>query len=185
MYLNNLYHIKEGIVPDSFCDEIIKDGESLDISNADIKDGNKLNRSSKVSWLNNTKLQTSLNNLIQIANDESNWNFSLKEFEPLQYTIYHKNDHYDWHIDSHRSPYKNGMIRKISFTMCLNEDYEGGDFSICSPHPIGNKTKIETFSKPKKGTMIVFPSHVWHKVDKVTSGVRKTLVGWVVGSQWS
>ena len=33
--------------------------------------------------------------------------------------------------------------------------------------------------------MIVFPSYTWHKVDKVTSGIRKTLVGCVVGKEWS
>ena len=31
--------------------------------------------------------------------------------------------------------------------------------------------------------MIVFK--FMHKVDKVTSGIRKTLVGWVVGKEWS
>ena len=77
------------------------------------------------------------------------------------------------------------MVRKLSFTLCLNEDYEGGEFSFCIPHPIAEKTKIEKIEKPKKGTMIVFPSYTWHKVGRVTSGVRKTLVGWVVGQQWS
>ena len=180
-----LYHIKESIVPISFCDEVIKQGENKEISKAKIQEGNKANRSSDVSWLDEEKLGTSLTNLVIIANKESGWNYSLKEFEPLQYTIYKKDDFYDWHIDSHNNPYDNGMVRKLSFTLCLNEDYEGGSFSFCSPHPISKKTKIETLNKPKKGTMIVFPSYTWHKVDKVTSGVRKTLVGWVVGKEWS
>ena len=180
-----LYHIKESIVPISFCDEVIKQGENKEISKAKIQEGNKANRSSDVSWLDEEKLGTSLTNLVIIANKESGWNYSLKEFEPLQYKIYKKDDFYDWHIDSHNNPYDNGMVRKLSFTLCLNEDYEGGSFSFCSPHPISKKTKIETLDKPKKGTMIVFPSYTWHKVDKVTSGVRKTLVGWVVGKEWS
>jgi PKHD-type hydroxylase len=180
-----LYHIKESIVPISFCDEVIKQGENKEISKAKIQEGNKANRSSDVSWLDEEKLGTSLTNLVIIANRESGWNYSLKEFEPLQYTIYKEDDFYDWHIDSHNIPYDNGMVRKLSFTLCLNEDYEGGSFSFCSPHPISKKTKIETLDKPKKGTMIVFPSYTWHKVDKVTSGVRKTLVGWVVGKEWS
>ena len=29
--------------------------------------------------------------------------------------------------------------------------------------------------------MIIFPSNTWHKVDKITKGIRKSLVGWVVG----
>ena len=27
------------------------------------------------------------------------------------------------------------LIRKLSFTLCLNDEYEGGDFKICDPHP--------------------------------------------------
>jgi len=37
----------------------------------------------------------------------------------------------------------------------------------------------------KKGTMIIFPSFVWHKVNPVLTGVRKTLVGWVVGKPFA
>jgi len=62
----------------------------------------------------------------------------------------------------------------------LNENYDGGDFRICETHPNPNKITQQLF-KPKKGTMIVFPSHKWHKVSKVTKGIRKTLVGWIVG----
>jgi len=50
MFLEKIYHIKEGIVPKSFCDSIIAEGESKDITEANIKDGNNNNRSSKVSW---------------------------------------------------------------------------------------------------------------------------------------
>ena len=180
-----LYHINQSILPSTFCDEVIKEGEEKNISKAKIQEGNNANRSSDVSWLDKDKIGKSLTNLIMIANKESGWNYSLKEFEPLQYTIYKEGDFYDWHIDSHAKSYDNGMIRKLSFTLCLNEDYEGGNFSVSSPHPISEKTKIETIDKPKKGTMIVFPSYTWHKVDRVTSGIRKTLVGWVVGKEWS
>ena len=183
MNLEKLYYIKENAVSKDFCDSIVKNGESKNIIDANIQDGNKDNRSSKVSWLDDKKLQISLSNLITIANEESNWKFSIKELEPLQYTIYIVGDHYDWHIDSHKKPYKNGLVRKLSFTLCLNDDYEGGAFSICQPHPNPDKIVIDSF-KPKKGTMIVFPSHVWHKVGKVTKGTRKTLVGWVVGKQF-
>ena len=183
MFLENIYHIKTGIVPLDFCNSIIAEGMSSNMTKSKIQDGNKDNRSSSVGWLDNKKLQTSLSNLIQLANDESNWNFSLKEFDPLQYSEYNKGDHYDWHIDSHRKPYDNGMIRKLSFTLCLNDDYEGGDFRISQPHPNSDKVVVESF-KPKTGTMIVFPSHIWHKVGEVTKGTRKSLVGWVVGKQW-
>ena len=180
-----LYHINKSATSLDFCNDIIRVGESLRISNAGVHDGSKSNRSSKVSWLDSHEIKVILKNLIQESNVDSNWNYSLKEFEPLQYTLYNVGDFYDWHIDSHLRPYKNGLIRKLSFTLCLNQDYEGGEFSICTPHPVSEKTKVETFKNPDVGTLIVFPSYAWHKVHKVTSGVRKTLVGWVVGKPWS
>ena len=67
-----------------------------------------------------------------------------------------------------------------------NETYSVGIRAYNSLDGKGSLSKmsnIETF-KLKKGEMIVFPSHTWHKVNKVTKGIRKTLVGWVVGSQW-
>ena len=42
--------------------------------------------------------------------------------------------------------------------------------------------KIRTWNKVfKKGTLIVFPSFIWHKVNPVIKGYRKVLVGWVLG----
>ena len=76
------------------------------------------------------------------------------------------------------------MIRKLSFTLCLNDEFEGGDFNIWDAHPKTEKSNIKKI-KLKKGEMLVFPSHLWHKVDKVTKGTRKSLVGWVVGKLWT
>ena len=32
-----------------------------------------------------------------------------------------------------------------------------------------------------KGSIVVFPSHVWHRVKPVTSGTRYSLVVWSIG----
>ena len=72
------------------------------------------------------------------------------------------------------------LYRKLSFSLCLNQqgnDYSGGDFKI--------KTGAEEDSvKLNKGDMIVFPSFILHKVEPVTEGVRKSLVGWVTGPKF-
>jgi PKHD-type hydroxylase len=36
----------------------------------------------------------------------------------------------------------------------------------------------------KKGLLVCFDSRARHRVNKVTSGRRKSLVGWVVGPRW-
>ena len=49
-----------------------------------------------------------------------------------QYSIYEKDDHYDWHIDSHAKPYDDGLIRKLSFTLCLSESSPSITFDASS-----------------------------------------------------
>ena len=127
MYLTNNNCISVSTFPEDWCQRVIENSEKLRIQQAAIQDGNNNNRSSKVAWIKeNDELYKSIEDVIFNHNVKAEWNFDLKEFEPFQYTIYEQGDHYDWHIYSHTKPYPNGFIRKISFTLCLNEDYEGG-----------------------------------------------------------
>jgi len=179
MFLEKPYHIEETFTS-QFCDNIIKLGEQEILKEAKIKDGIQVNRKSKVSWIN--KQQLDILKAIKNVNNKCNWNFNLSICEPLQYTVYEEKDHYDWHIDSHSKPYDNGFIRKLSFTICLNDDYEGGEFELSLPNPKPEKHRFFKFDKVfKKGTLIVFPSFIWHKVNPVIKGYRKVLVGWVLG----
>ena len=179
MFLEKLYHIEETFTS-QFCDNFIKLGEQRKLKEAKIQDGNQVNRKSKVSWIN--KQQVDILKAIKNVNNKCNWNFNVSICEPLQYTVYEEKDHYDWHIDSHSKPYDNGFIRKLSFTICLNDDYEGGEFELSLPNPKPEKHRFFKFDKVfKKGTLIVFPSFIWHKVNPVIKGYRKVLVGWVLG----
>ena len=166
MYLENNHCISNGYFDRKYCDEIISQAETSKLHMAKVQDGLDINRKSKITWLTNDKLNKDINEIILDHNKKAKWNFVLKEFEPLQYTVYETNDHYDWHIDSHSKPYPNGYIRKISFTLCLNEDYKGGEFEISSPNPKPEKHINTKFNdKFTLGTVISFPSFVWHKVN--------------------
>ena len=118
----------------------------------------------------------------------------------IQYTEYQKGEYYDWHVDDNigrclfndkvlasasnqgeNIAILNGeYVRKLSFTIQLSdpEDYEGGEleFKVNNEEPF--------FAPNKKGTVIVFDSRTLHRVKEVKSGVRKSLVGWVVGPRW-
>ena len=146
-------------------------------------------RSSKVYFINYSKeyswLFDKFNKIIQNVNEEY-YNFDLNGYDYIQYSEYlaSENGHYDYHIDLMMDmiPQKDYdfLYRKLSFTLCLNQqgtDYSGGDFKI--------KTGTEEPSvKLNKGDMIVFPSFILHKVEPVTEGVRKSLVGWVTGPKF-
>lgn len=76
-----------------------------------------------------------------------------------------------------------GKIRKISMTCNLSnpEDYEGGDFRFdLGPHAGEGQYVNCTEIKPQ-GSIIVFPSHLYHQVTPVTRGMRYSLVMWAIG----
>jgi PKHD-type hydroxylase len=155
----------------------------IKVQEGSIKDGNIENRKSKIKWINSNSIVKEIGKIVQLHNKKCNWNFDLKTFEPLQYTIYEIGNHYDWHIDSHIKPYKDNTIRKISFTICLNEDYEGGEFELSWPNPKPEKHLYYKFNEQfSMGTIVSFPSFIWHRVKPVTKGIRKVLVGWAIGA---
>ena len=118
----------------------------------------------------------------------------------LQYTHYNEGQYYNWHqdsdLDSHHKPQMNfssadnrsqeeiiqtgEYIRKLSFTLQLSDptDYRGGEVEFLD-------NSNNRFLAPKqRGTMIVFDSRTRHRVREVKSGLRKSIVGWVVGPRW-
>ena len=89
---------------------------------------------------------------------------------------YDVGDFYNWHIDeSDWTPGKRqgNKIRKISCTILLNDDFEGGEFEI--------QTTEKKVIELKKKDIIIFQSDTPHRVRPVTSGVRHSLVGWIQG----
>ena len=66
-------------------------------------------------------------------------------------------------------------VRKISMTLLLNHpsEFEGGDLELMTP---GRFKKIE------QGHAIAFASFINHRVNKVTRGVRQSLVVWFGGT---
>jgi len=111
----------------------------------------------------------------------SNFNYELHGFDQnqMQYTEYGPGQFYNWHSDEDRSLYKE-EVRKLSFTLQLSDpdEYEGGEFQILN-------WQDRLYRAPKeKGTIIIFDSLSRHRVTKVKSGMRKSLVGWVKGPRW-
>ena len=76
-------------------------------------------------------------------------------------------------------------VRKISMTVNLSNpfDYEGGNLKFdLGPH-VKERYKICNEIRPQ-GSVIVFPSFMYHCVTPVTSGTRYSLVLWCMGKPW-
>ena len=150
-------------------------------------------RKSNVAWLEDKWLYDLITPYITTANKNANWNFQVDWFENIQFTIYKKSQFYDWHQDCWDKPYEmpnpnyNGKIRKISATIQLSDpkDYKGGELQFDFRNQINKSSNI---IKPKEllpqGTIVVFPSHIYHKVTPVTKGTRYSLVLWSLGKPW-
>lgn len=112
---------------------------------------------------------------IEMANQSAEWGYSLGSQEQTQLGRYKSTDegHYDWHMDS--SPPQNGIQRKLSCVILLNDpsEFEGGVLQF--------KGMEDRNVLDKQGSIIVFPSFIEHKVTPVTKGVRYSAVTWASG----
>ena len=134
----------------------------------------KVKRNSKVFFIKDNKICKEIFNIINETTV-----IQLTDIEPLQYSEYGVGGEYGWHRDVHEKPYPNGLVRKMSFSTILNNDFGGGEFDIETKNP-ADKKRYDTFDNKKHNT-IIFPSHMWHRVRPVKFGVRKSIVGWVLG----
>lgn len=122
-----------------------------------------------------------LNTVIQIMNEQF-YGFDLNGYEKFQYTLYDgkENGRYDYHIDTTLGIIgSNEMTRKLSLTMCLNDTFKGGEFHIS----VGSEDN-PLVVPAQKGRIILFPSFVSHRVTPVTSGIRRSLVVWIMGPKF-
>ena len=171
-------------------------------------DLNKEKRNSKNTWIPTTHwIAGFLWHYISKANrDNFLYDLSHIDGESMQYTRYGEGEYYKWHNDSgigifykpqmievvgektiddqdvHRD-YLNKqteLVRKLSFTLQLSgpDDYEGGNVEFI------NEANENYIAPRDRGTMILFDSRTQHRVNKVTRGTRRSIVGWVVGPRW-
>ena len=142
-------------------------------------------------WLDEKWIYKELHPYINIANQNAGWNFQWDFSEQCQFTKYELNQYYGWHCDSFYEPYANdhnnlnfrGKIRKLSMTVCLSDekDYKGGEFEFQPRSEDDPNPSIECKEVRQKGSIVVFPSFVWHRVKPVTEGTRYSLVMWSLG----
>jgi PKHD-type hydroxylase len=208
MNLNNYYWYFEKALSPKTCDKIIKLGNKHKaklaitgnlgrtrninkdpLNKKEIIDLKK-KRDSNVSWLNDRWLYDEIHPYIHEANKNAGWNFEWNFSEACQFTQYKLNQHYGWHCDSWVDPYNqpdnldfHNKVRKLSVTCSLSDpkDYKGGELEFQfrnQDDPTATRKCVEILPR---GSIVVFPSFVWHRVKPVTKGTRYSLVLWNLG----
>ena len=208
MNLSYYYWWFKSAVPPRICDDIVnyglkheedvaitgglgrdRDLKKQPLNKKEMKDLKK-KRDSSIVWMSDRWIYNEIQPYVHQANKSAGWNFNWDYSEGCQFTKYKPGQYYDWHCDSWDGIYKEkgptqGKIRKLSVTVSLSDekDYTGGelefDFRNNDPYTKRN-TSICKDILPK-GSLVVFPSFVWHRVKPVTKGVRYSLVVWNLG----
>ena len=190
------------VLPKRFCQDLIDYGNEkipeigvvggLEKLPDNQKDISKLykTRNSSIVWMNEPWIYRHILPYVHDANKVADWNFELTKPEICQWTKYSEQQHYTWHQDSWLEPNKNpksdlyGLIRKLSVTVSLadGETYEGGDLEFdLRDSSDGSPNRIVSHNSRKIGSVVVFPSFMWHRVSPVTKGTRYSLVIWYNG----
>jgi PKHD-type hydroxylase len=204
-YSSYFYHTK---LPKSITDDIINTCENFEatLEPSTLNHTNELDksfRSSNHKWIScESWISSFIWYYITKVNDH-NFMYDIIDFDEdlLQYTIYNKNDFYHWHTDAdletktvscietaysskHFVPLKHqvqqsNLVRKLSFSLLLSDkdDFTGGDLQF---HNHQNSWTMDQHL----GSLIIFDSTLPHRVTKLKSGTRKSLVGWVLGPRW-
>jgi len=210
MNISNHFWYFKSVIPTRICDDIVRYGKAeknkelmaitggfgrdRDLSKQPLTKDEVKNlqkkRDSNIVWMNEQWIYKEIQPYVHQANKNAGWNFDWDWSESCQFTIYKKGQYYDWHCDSWDKPYveqgpTNGKIRKLSVTVSLTDpkEYKGGEleFDFRNEDP-DKKPNIRTCTEIlPKGSLVVFPSFVWHRVKPVTKGVRHSLVIWNLG----
>lgn len=179
-FVHYTYWKWEGVLSPEFCRSAL---EQIDWATS--QEGSVVNehtvidptyRRSDIVWQNAMQpLGCIARTYLEVANQSAEWNYVLGSQEDTQLTRYKSSDEgfYDWHIDA--APPQNGIQRKLSCVILLNDasEFEGGALQL--------KGAEDQILLEKRGSIIVFPSFMEHKVTPVTKGVRYTAVTWASG----
>lgn len=146
-------------------------------------------RSAKVATILPTEENQFIIDRIHHASTDINFNFyrfGIFDIEPIQICRYDgdSGDHYRWHSDSTLVHREVREQRKLSLSVLLNpsSDFEGGDLEVSGDNSDYLSDSPDFMKNP--GDAVFFPSFMRHRVTPVTSGVRYTLVTWLLGPRW-
>lgn len=134
-------------------------------------------RQSSVMFLQSNSDNTWIYERLAMIAHQTNYQyyyFDMSGFEEeLQLAEYGEGDFFEWHMDFGPGPISH---RKLSLTVQLSDpgDYDGGDLQFMINNKVVNAPR-------EKGSVIVFPSFVLHRVTPITRGSRNSIVGWVGG----
>lgn len=173
-------------VPQAFtpaqCDMLIGYTKSADAADAKLvnRSANHNIRRSELVWVDEIAeaewVVTRLIDVVRQANRDV-YNFDLTDFsESAQIARYgaERQGHFDWHSDIGEGQF--ARKRKLTVVVQLSDpaQYTGGTLEVMA-------SNATTLGQKERGTAIVFPSYLLHRVTPVETGERFSLTVWAHG----
>jgi PKHD-type hydroxylase len=115
-----------------------------------------------------------LGNLAVAANREA-YHFQLNQVMTVNVLEYNPEGFFDWHVDLGVGLYSERKLSMVTF-LTPPEEYEGGELCFMDRGPP---------LRLPRGTTVIFPSYLLHRVAPVTRGNRFTLVSWIHGPSFT
>ncbi|MGB0935101.1 MAG: 2OG-Fe(II) oxygenase [Alphaproteobacteria bacterium] len=183
--MRTYHHVWENALSPQQCQEIIDYAAKIPFLEAGVRyQSSKAPavRKSNIKWLprDDQEGKWIWEHIIRMfhQSNQANYGFNLSYMPSIQYTEYHSDQqgYYDWHIDTVWTD-ERPSHRKLSVSIQLSDssDYEGGQLEF--------ERKPEKDIR-KRGTAVIFPSFVRHRVTPVTAGKRHSLVAWFEGPKF-
>lgn len=185
--MNNVWEVWPSALSGEECDAVIARAQSYPDQSATVgfqgtARSDQAYRLSMIRWLDVRTEQDLVGRLMAFVHSSNRTNFGVDIAAPydLQFTEYHGSARgkYDWHQDVWLESTR-PFDRKLSIVVQLSDpaDYEGGAFEF-----FGVEHPGATFAP--RGSMLIFPSFLQHRVLPVAAGIRRSLVSWVEGPRW-
>jgi len=171
-----------GQVPAEVCDAAVREFQLIESRDATMgTDGEKKEHTQRntivrfapeAHWFGGVMYEHALK-----ANHDNGWNYEIDSHEAVQYAEYGTDQHYDWHTDTFTLA-GNPRDRKVTAVCLMNDpsEFEGGEFQI--------RLYQDYIAPLQKGTIIAFPSILFHRVTPVISGTRISSTIWLNGPRF-
>lgn len=203
--IDKMFDIREKFIEQeqrgtTFGDELAAQQESDESDNADDSTDTEsnINKHREVNLIHLSSvvyypwLANMMNSVCVDANNH--FQFALNGMNQFDFLRYEVGDYYDWHKDTniHKAGFEDDQSRHRKLTCIIqmsdDGDYVGGDLEF--NHDWKDQAKNEDWNAQLKeqirgkGTIIVFPSYLEHRVTPVTEGVRYAVASWCSGPAW-
>jgi predicted 2-oxoglutarate/Fe(II)-dependent dioxygenase YbiX len=183
------YYVWENAIPPAVCDAIVAEwndqyvtGGSVQVADGSYEVDTEIRRADSMSfgethWVHSIPLHYAA-----LANNRI-WHYDVSSVDATILLRYEDEGHYRWHHDiAFGQPTEDNPRpehRKLSIVASLTDpsEFEGGRLRF---QDLGG-SELDDDRVQSQGSVTVFPSHVKHMVEPLESGVRYSLVSWLLG----